>query len=311
MGSKTNIGWTDSTWNPVWGCTKVSAACKYCYAERVSQNMRRDFSKVERTNEKNFSLPRRWSNPRNIFVCSMSDFFHEGVDRWREDMWRTIYEANQHTYQILTKRPERIPDCLPSFGKKEWPWPHVHFGVTVENEDNLWRVEKLMEIPVALRFLSIEPMLGNIDVGQWILLGNIERTAEMLVGRPHKYGCIHWVIVGGESGPMARPMHPDWVRSIRDQCEKNNVPFFFKQWGEWVPKSQGFKVGQNPRWGTITKDGTFFELTTPWNGHDDDGSGEAVMVRVGTKEAGCILDGRVWSEMPIVNKKRKEKNNET
>lgn len=264
MGLKSKIEWTEATWNPWRGCSKVSEGCANCYAERESKRFGRDFSKVTKASEKTFRAPLSWEDPLKIFVCSASDFFHEGADEWREHCWHTIYDARQHTYLILTKRPERISECLPDFGKKEWPWPHVWLGVTAENQQMAdERIPKLLTVPAAKRFLSLEPLLESI---------NLTRT----VGFPPS---VSWIIAGGESGPDARPMHPNWVTFIRDQCVAAGVPFFFKQWGEWAPGQFTGKHEVRLMMDSLSRPGVF-------------------MSRVGKKRAGHLLDGMLWDEMP-------------
>lgn len=302
MSEDSAIEWTDATWNPVRGCLKVSPGCKNCYAETFAER----FRGVEghpyeqgfdpRTVPEMLDRPLQWQKPRMIFVNSMSDLFGEFVENeYIASVFAVMASANWHTYQVLTKRADRLPEwfdwvqrdaekaiesylssplshaarcaraamvppmaeparptpelrriydagspifdahfkrSLPERHWMPWPLPHVWLGVSVEDRRfGLPRIEKLREVPAAVRFLSIEPLLE--DLGELDLRG------------------IHWVIVGGESGPCARPMHPDWVRSIRDQCAAAKVPFFFKQWGG-----------------------------------------------VNKKLAGRTLDGRTWDEMP-------------
>lgn len=212
MGKVSAIEWTDATWNPWLGCTKVSPGCKNCYAERIEERFGRDFSKVRRTASKTFQAPLNWQKPRMIFTCSMSDFFHEDADEWREEVWDIIDMTPRHTYQILTKRPERIEECLP----KDWGdgWPNVWLGTSVEMQEYMWRATALGDIEARVRFLSCEPLLGDL----WLL--------------PQLQWNIGWVIVGGESDPnRPRMMNPTWVRNIQRQCYTEDVPFFFKQWG--------------------------------------------------------------------------------
>jgi len=255
MGEKSKIEWTDATWNPWRGCTKVSPGCKFCYAERLDKRFGRDFSKVKIASEKQFNAPRHWRDPKMIFVCSMSDFFHEDADKWRSEAWGTILSRQKHIFQILTKRAERIKDNLPmsyDWWKNNWElYKHVWFGVSVEDKEQLWRVEKLLKIPTAVRFLSVEPMLGRIDL-------TLKNEGMMLSRQPPyvsldnwntlqgkcgelKTERLSWVICGGESGPGARPMKLDWARSIRDQCKEAGVPFFMKQMGAVWAKENGSK----------------------------------------------------------------------
>jgi protein gp37 len=222
MAEHSKIEWTDATWNPVRGCTKISPGCKHCYAERFAERFR---GVKGHPFEQGFDLrlvpgklgePLRWKSPQRIFVNSMSDLFHDQVPlEYIQRVFRVMNEANWHQYQVLTKRAERLEAI-----SAELPWAsHIWMGVSVENEDYLWRIDHLRRIKAHVKFLSIEPLLGPI--------GKIKLRG------------IDWVIVGGESGPGARPMTPEWVKDIRDQCRKANVAFFFKQWGGVQKKRHG------------------------------------------------------------------------
>jgi protein gp37 len=220
MSTNSKIEWTDATWNPVRGCTKVSAGCKHCYAETFAERFRGvkghpfEFGFDLRIVPEKLGDPIRWSTPRRIFVNSMSDLFHPGVnDDYIEQVCRVMLAAKWHTYQILTKRGERMSKLLrqPRF-RKAAEASHIWWGVSVENRKHgLPRIDQLRKGKASVAFLSVEPLLE--DLGELDLRG------------------IDWVIVGGESGHGARPMDPGWVRSIRTQCHRQNVPFFFKQWG--------------------------------------------------------------------------------
>jgi len=224
MGKTTGIEWADATWNPWIGCTKVSAGCMNCYMFREQRRFGHDPT-VLRRSKTTFYDPLKWKRPRRVFVCSWSDFFHPDVPYdWRRDAWDVI-RHRRHIYMILTKRPENIWAMLPS----DWDvgWPHVWLGVTAEDQAAYeQRVPILARIPATVRFVSAEPLLGPLG-----LLFNC--TVQDISGARHGplASLIHWVIVGGESGPAARPMHGDWLRSIRNQCLEADVPFFFKQWG--------------------------------------------------------------------------------
>ncbi len=222
MGDHSGIEWTDATWNPVTGCTKVSPGCKHCYAERLAHRLQamgnpryvNDFAVTLHPDQ--LTLPLRWRQPRRIFVNSMSDLFHEEVP---EDYIRRAFDvmvrASWHVFQVLTKRSERLAALAPRL-----PWAsNIWQGVSVENAEYTWRVEHLTTVPAAVRFLSVEPLLGPIPGLQ-------------LDG-------IHWVIVGGESGGGRRAMAAEWASEIRDQCLAAGVPFFFKQWGGRTPKAGG------------------------------------------------------------------------
>ena len=214
MARKSNIEWTDMTWNPVTGCTKVSPGCKHCYAETFAERFRgvpgHPFEQGFdlRLIQSALDLPLRWRGSRRIFVNSMSDLFHEDVPTdYIRRVFDVIRRAQQHQFQILTKRSERLVDVCSEINLP----PNAWLGVSVENQKYTTRIADLGKVKASVRFLSIEPLLGPIE--------NLRLSG------------IHWVIVGGESGHHARPMDSAWVRSIRDQCARADVPFFFKQWG--------------------------------------------------------------------------------
>ena len=226
MSEKSTIEWTDSTWNPVTGCTKVSPGCKHCYAEIFAERWR---GIPGHPYEQGFDLqlwpdrlelPLTWKKPRTVFVNSMSDLFHTEVPLpYIQRVFRTMEKASWHTFQILTKRSERLAALA---SELKWP-PNVWMGVSIETAEYLWRVDHVREVSAAVRFLSLEPLLGPV--------GAIDLSG------------IHWVIVGGESGPGARPMEANWIREIRKQCHAQNVPFFFKQWGGVQKHRTGRKLG--------------------------------------------------------------------
>jgi protein gp37 len=219
MSEHSEIEWTDATWNPVRGCTKITPGCDHCYAETFAERFR---GVKGHPYEQGFDLrlvpeklaePLRWKKPKMIFVNSMSDLFEKGVpDDYVEAVCRVMELASWHTYQVLTKRSSRMRDMLATRLRFAAKLPHIWWGVSVEDRAHgLIRVRHLQQAPAAVRFLSVEPLLE--DLGQVNLEG------------------IHWMIVGGESGAGARPMEKGWVLSLRDQCERARVPFFFKQWG--------------------------------------------------------------------------------
>lgn len=251
MGSKTNISWCTSTWNPIRGCSRVSEGCRNCYAEAMAYRFsgpgmpyeglvtikggvrQRQWNGNIKFVPETLDQPIRWKRPRRIFVNSMSDLFHPNVsDEIRDQIFAVMAIAKHHTFQILTKRPEIAEEYLSNTMRldniyqwwhsysgtpreaEDWPLPNVHIGVSVEDINAKKRIDTLKNVPATVRFLSCEPLLG--DLGMVNLHG------------------IDWVIVGGESGHGARPMHPDWARSLRDQCISARVPFFFKQHGEFV-----------------------------------------------------------------------------
>ena len=214
MSDNSKIEWTDATWNPVTGCNKVSPGCKHCYAQRFSERFRgtpgHPFEQGFdlRLWPERLDLPRGWRTPKRIFVNSMSDLFHERVPLpFIQVVFATMIACPQHQFQVLTKRAERLVEVC---GSLEWP-DNVWMGVSVENEKYSFRSELLRKVPAQVRFLSVEPLIGPIPK---LPLADID-----------------WVIVGGESGPGARPMASEWVESIRVQCASKRVPFFFKQWG--------------------------------------------------------------------------------
>jgi len=222
MAQGSSIEWTEATWNPVTGCTKVSAGCKNCYAERMAKRLQamgvsqyaNGFDLTLQPGA--LALPTRWKRPRRIFVNSMSDLFHRDVPlNFIKEVFSVMRNCPQHTFQILTKRPE-----IAAAYATELPWPdNVWLGASVENMLVAHRIDDLREVPAAVRFLSLEPLLGPLPR---LTLGGIS-----------------WVIVGGEAGPAARPMEPKWVEQIRDRCVAARVPFFFKQWGGTNKKRAG------------------------------------------------------------------------
>jgi protein gp37 len=219
MSDNSKIEWTDATWNPVRGCTKVSPGCLHCYAETFAERFRGvpghvfEFGFDLRLVPEKLGDPIRWSKPKKIFVNSMSDLFHEDVsDEYIEKVCRIMLAANWHTYQILTKRADRMATLLQGKLHKAAKSGHIWWGVSVENRKHgLPRITKLRCAEPTIAFLSVEPLLE--DLGKMDLRG------------------IHWVIVGGESGPGARPIEAAWVRTVHSECQAHNIPFFFKQWG--------------------------------------------------------------------------------
>lgn len=222
MAVGSSIEWTETTWNPVTGCTKVSPGCKHCYAERMAKRLQAmgqaNYSNgfVLTTHEHMLEAPLRWKKPQTIFVNSMSDLFHEDVpDEFIFKVFDVMRRADRHCFQLLTKRSERL---LNLNSKLTWA-PHIWMGVSVENENYKFRIEHLRKTQSHIKFLSLEPLLGAIPN---LSLNNID-----------------WVIVGGESGPNARLMKQSWAIDIRNQCQKAEVPFFFKQWGGVNKKKNG------------------------------------------------------------------------
>ena len=235
MSDKSAIEWTNATWNPVTGCTRVSPGCDHCYAMTFAERFR---GVPNHPYEQGFDLklwperlelPSQWKKPRRIFVNSMSDLFHQDVpDDFILDVFATMVKSDQHIYQVLTKRPSRLVNTSLTekitqriyqlTGNQNWP-AHIWLGVSVETIGYAWRVDALRKIPAAIRFISAEPLLGPLD--------------------DLKLDSIHWLISGGESGAGHRPCNPDWVRTLRDKCIAQEVAFFHKQWGGRTPKVGG------------------------------------------------------------------------
>lgn len=304
MGQQTKIEWTDATWNPVTGCTKVSAGCKNCYAERDFHRPYpgRDFTDL-RTHPERLDWPLRWrgskqakaeGRPSRIFVNSMSDLFHEAVpEEFIGHVFATMARAEQHVFQVLTKRPKEMFDLVGNDESRwgpfqdaalegdaeTWPLPNVWLGVSVEDQSTFDERSALLRLtPAAVRFISYEPALGPIDAGL-----------------PDDLEWLDWVIAGGESGPHARPSHPDWFRSVRDQCLEAGVPFFFKQWGEWAPISTSTGIQELP-FGN-------YSVEPGWIGKRVFYPG---FLKRGKKLSGRLLDGRHWDRFPYP-KTEKEK----
>ncbi|WP_458317140.1 DUF5131 family protein [Mycolicibacterium brisbanense] len=337
MSDNTGIEWCDATWNPVTGCTLVSAGCDHCYAKTFAERWRgtpghyfqRGFDVQLRPDK--LDQPLRWTRPRRIFVNSMSDLFHDQVpDDYIVSVFATMALARRHTFQVLTKRHGRMRSLLssPDFESQvmmtavgwcveetklippeawRWPLPNVWLGVSTENQQ--WadiRIPALLDTPAAVRFISAEPLLGPIDLGSGECDHHRRSHAEV--------GCwlaLDWVIVGGESGPGARPMHPWWAKSLHRQCEAAGVAYLFKQWGDWTPMAPIVNGKYDFSRGiTMTDDGNTYnvgDLDYP----DGPRRGEAQradfphhhptsMYRVGKRRAGRELyhDGCTFDEYP-------------
>jgi protein gp37 len=239
MADRSAIEWTNATWNPVTGCTKISRGCDNCYAERFAERFR---GVPGHPFETGFDLtlrperldqPKKWRQSRMIFVNSMSDLFHKEIPlSYVDRVFESMEQADWHTFQVLTKRSSRMRSYVNRRYANRVAPSHIWFGVSVEDGAYLSRVRHLQETVAGVRFLSLEPLIGPI-------------SPLTLVG-------IHWVIVGGESGPRARPMNVEWVRAIRDQCRSEGVSFFFKQWGGFTPKSCGRKL-DSKEWNQFPK----------------------------------------------------------
>lgn len=317
MGDKTAIEWTDASWTPIrawnlttvkigWHCEHATTGCEFCYAEGMNKRLgtglpfkpghRKDIEIF--LDEEMLLAPFGWKKPRKIFVCSMTDAFAEFVkDEWLDRMFAVMALCPQHTFQVLTKRAERMMEYCGGLRIGAWrkairagypkrepslitdPLPNLWLGVSCERQRE-WdeRTEYLRNTPCAVRFVSAEPLLGSI------------------VGSPDTMQSLDWLIVGGESGPNARPMHPDWARSLRDQCQAVGMAFFFKQWGEWQIDTRGGVMpdtGERETW--IGKNGKTYNPSAPY------GQECWSMMRVGKKAAGRLLDGRTWDEFPEVS----------
>jgi protein gp37 len=310
MSGKSEIEWTDSTWNPVVGCKAVSPGCDHCYAAREASGRLKGipvyaglaadgvFTGEVRCLPERLDQPLHWRKPRRIFVNSMSDLFHPAVpERFISSVFDVMGDANWHTYQILTKRPQRMAADLKVWHSRwdeadstdamnGWfPEPHVWLGTSIESDRWTWRADYLRKTPAVVRFLSLEPLIGPLP--------SLDLTD------------IDWVIVGGESGKGARPMHPGWVRDIRDRCVEAGIPFLFKQWGSWAPF-----MAQQLRWGNWRSSilpelaGSAFLLDIqgddeiPWLEKEFPRDVEAMVRHRSKKAAGRTLDGRLWDEYP-------------
>lgn len=315
----TSIEWTDKTWNPTRGCSKVSTACDHCYAmgqahrfsgpgkpyeglTKLVKGKGPQWTGEVRTVPEKLDDPLRWRKPCRVFVDSMSDLFHPDVpDDFIDRVFTVMALCPQHSFQLLTKRPERMQVYLNhtetsariflqarhyGAGPASFPlhpFPNVWLGTSVENQETAdERIPHLLQTPAAVRWLSMEPLLGPVE-----LYEQIKRVAS-----PTYPTFLDWIVLGGESGPRARPMHPEWVRSIRDQCQASNIPFFFKQWGAWKPIKKveyGWEVADrrsNEDWLNLN------------GGCRQDGTHVYLVRRVGKKAAGRELDGRTWDEYP-------------
>lgn len=296
---ESNIEWTNHTWNPWQGCRPVSPGCDNCYMYREKEKFKQDPSKVIRSSEKTFNQPLKWADPAKVFVCSWSDFFIEDADEWRDDAWEIMRKTPHITYLLLTKRPENIEERLPA----DWPLENVWLGVTAENQEMAdKRIPFLLRLPAAVRFISVGPMIDEVDLRHYIGLDGINGDSDFAEENGWGYSDwsggflgtsdptydpqpgIHWIICEGESGPDARPIHPEWVRSLRDQCLNYEIPFFFKQWGEWAPL--GDKYG-------LSKDHAFHKKLS-FSGS----IGMEAVFKIGKKRSGNWLDDQKWEQFP-------------
>lgn len=268
MAINSAIEWTDASWNPVTGCTEISPGCDHCYAKTFAERWR---GIPGHPYEQGFdlklwperlTLPLSWKKPRRIFVNSMSDLFHKDVpDAFIRDVFITMELTPRHTYQVLTKRPKRMARFFASYPDVVLP-PHIWIGTSIESNAYTWRADELRKVPAAVRFISAEPLLSGLPSL------NLDST--------------HWLIVGGESGHGARPMHPDWSRALRDQAQAAGVTFFFKQWGEYV-HADDCPVDSHRGASLFCANGTEQTVT---------------LYKVGKHAAGRLLDGRTHDDYP-------------
>ena len=328
MADQTKIEWTDATWNPITGCTLVDDGCHNCYAAatRLKNHPSRHglarknaagvakFTGEVRLNEQWLAQPLGWRKPRMVFACAHGDLFHESVpDDWIDLVFAVMALASQHTFQVLTKRPERAREYLDAMIGDEdrcravieasrktgallgdmpylrdrlvnLPLPNVWLGTSISDQPSAdARIPALLEAPAAVRFVSAEPLLAPIYL--------------LMFWKPLVEKGLDWIIVGGESGRNARPMHPNWSRSLRDQCQAAGVAFFFKQWGEWAPISHVQHLGDDLdgcAYGEWHDGGGDWILSCMCREGDPD----MPMLRTGKKAAGRLLDGREWNEVP-------------
>jgi len=298
MAENSGIEWTDHTFNPWIGCTKVSPACDHCYAEawaeRYEDAPRWGAHAVRRrTSEANWSLPFKWDikariigKRARVFCASLADVFDNSVhihETWRQRLWETISKTPNLDWLLLTKRPQNIFKYIP----QDWGdtgYKNVWLGTTVENQEEAdRRIPALLKVPARVHFLSCEPLLGPISL-RWLSVFHENAPATAMRRYPQNteqydgMRRIDWVICGGESGPLARAMHPDWARQLRDQCQLAGVPFLFKQWGEWAPDTLSSEQQEH------------YELSGQWDG---------VCRRIGKKKAGRLLDGQLHDDFPM------------
>jgi protein gp37 len=334
MADRSKIEWTDASWNPIrargketgkigWHCEHVSPGCAHCYAESINQRLgtglefkpgHQNSGEIEIFLDENMlTRPLRWRKPRKIFIGSMTDLFARFVTKEMLDRIFTVIALTpQHTYQVVTKRADRMRDyCVRTsrntinghiwsmLGTPEgskikrsgnwqvnWPLPNVWLGVSAERQDEAdERIPLLLQAPAAVRFVSLEPLLGPINLASINHCGVVSGHSAL---HDRGLGQLDWVIVGGESGPGARSMHPEWARSLRDQCAAASVPFFFKQWGEWIPSDPQSACG-NPRSGWMPLRGNAKRSYPKEELYPENGA--AFVEPVGKAKAGRLLDG--------------------
>lgn len=323
MGTNSKIEWTDATWNPATGCTPVSPGCRHCYAKSLSKRFPQIhggggqiFEKIVLHPER-LEQPRTWKKPRRIFVCSMGDLFHADVPfEFIHDVFDITQKAYWHEYLFLTKRPENMLNfiktcCIHQGGETvqdgrchhwmRWPLPNVWIGVTAESQQQAdERIQVLLEIPAAVRFVSVEPMIGPVDLSGYFGTA-INGGAEVAHEYTYNAG-IKWVICGGENGPGARPMHPDWAYVLRDQCQGARVPFFFKGFGAWTPistdryEADGHLRFRGKKYPIRRIDSEGRDITNLDGLHNNET--DSLVINVGKKQAGRMLDGTEFNQFP-------------
>jgi len=301
-----NIEWTDCTWNPVSGCTPVSAGCANCYAKTMARRLRamgnagyENGFDVTLHPEK-LTAPLRWRKPRKVFTVSMGDLFHEKVPfDYINKVWTVANTCRDHTFLILTKRPDRMAEFFADSHHSYWacegpntPPPHIWLGVSVENQPAAeTRIPLLLQTPAAKRFVSLEPMIGPADISPWLASGR------SIVNRKSSIdNSLDWVILGGENhNRNARPLHPDWARSVRDECRAAGVPLFFKGWGHWTPFYD--RDVDDPDWRNVPAAKTpgvrRMNLAGGWGFHGD----RLVYFRADRQKCN-LLDGQTWEQFP-------------
>jgi protein gp37 len=335
MAEGTKIEWADHTFNPWIGCTKVGPGCDHCYAEADFDKRRHVVTwgagqPRKLTADSTWALPRRWDKKAQIqgvryrvFCASLADVFDNEVPvQWRISLVKLILRTPHLDWLLLTKRIGNAADMLETAfravhsGREGWADnvpPNVWIGATITSQAEADRdIPKLLRVPAAKRFLSMEPLLGPVELLEWLRSdcwqgsrpgpsGRGGVTCMDCNGYGHQCRSLHWVIVGGESGPGARPMHPDWARSLRDQCKAAGVPFLFKQWGEWMPEAAMTHDLRMRDCGQFECLFTKLDGSTHWIDPDDHtpyDASDVRMVKVGKKAADRLLDGRTWDEVP-------------
>lgn len=358
MAENSKIEWTDHTFNPWIGCTKVSAACDHCYAEAwdargLQQRETRwgPHADRTRTSAANWRKPLAWNKAAaasgtraRVFCASLADVFdnHASIlPAWRSDLFNLISQTPHLDWLLLTKRPQNIARMMPNYLHTQREWPNVWLGTTAENQTEAdRRIPHLLAVPAAVRFLSMEPLFGPVDLSHWM---GVHHSRDNNLSDPETHAAINkmillareqfraehgnhgisWVIVGGESGPHARPMHPDWARSLRDQCAAAGVPFLFKQWGEWLPLNQTALGGDDAYYHpapeadpeasrrckydslSIAPDGASYSTGTAHQYHRIAegafaGAGHMQCFKIGKARAGRLLDGVEHNGFPQI-----------